>query len=247
MKRLIMGDIHGHDSWKHFYNTYKPERVIMLGDYFDGFNSTPQEQYDNFMELLNTKKQHESMYGEGSFIMLLGNHDFHYIHPSEQYSGYNHGTAFNFTNELNAEFKAGHIPVVYVDYINKTIYSHAGVTNTYLRYNELESLEDINNFTYIQHLQHTSAGHDSSHNSWYGDTIYNSPIWVRPYSLLEDSYKDNEGNIWTQVVGHTHVKELLHITDNGTDIYVCDTMPKQCLLETLDEEGNIKDCQILTK
>ena len=45
MKRLILGDIHGH--WQTAYDIYNkenPELVIILGDYVDGFSHGTAEE-----------------------------------------------------------------------------------------------------------------------------------------------------------------------------------------------------------
>ena len=87
MKRIIIGDPHGRwDPIKNIYDKEQPDEVIILGDYFDSFDIdayTQRECYDKIIEL---RKEHLKL-NKGRFIMLIGNHDMHYMdevfhHPS---------------------------------------------------------------------------------------------------------------------------------------------------------------------
>ena len=83
-KRLVIGDIHGHiEPFKSIYDKENPEDVIILGDYFDNFHGNDTEIIDCFKTIVGMKRRHTN----GKFIMLIGNHDFHYMDMSERYSG----------------------------------------------------------------------------------------------------------------------------------------------------------------
>lgn len=58
MKILVLGDIHGHDSWKEAIKRESPDKIVFLGDYFDCFAKiTPKEQVKNFKEILALKEE----------------------------------------------------------------------------------------------------------------------------------------------------------------------------------------------
>lgn len=249
MKRLVLGDIHGHwDTLKEIYDRENPDAVIILGDYFDNFHGTDEsigQCFDNILELRN---EHIAL-KSGPFILLMGNHDFHYNHWYEKYSGYRPSMAV--ANALRLNNNSDLFQFTYIDEINNTIYSHAGVTNTWLRDN-LGNKYDSKSYKYINEMNHMAfkftykGGCD-----WYGTSIYSSPIWVRPKALITDSVTNEKGEPMIQIVGHTHSENPMCYDFNGkscTDIdkinkhpekvkiYVIDTMPSWYIVEEIDDK-----------
>jgi len=86
MKTIVLGDTHGRSIWKEIVSQEKADRVIFIGDYFDSFDIEPVVQQHNFKEIIEFKEK-----GECEVILLIGNHDFHYLPMGETYSGYKHG------------------------------------------------------------------------------------------------------------------------------------------------------------
>lgn len=253
MKRLVIGDIHGHwDGFKKIYDLENPDEVILLGDYFDNFNGTDDSIYECYQNILDLRCEH--LVYKGDFIMLIGNHDFQYNHWFEKCSGYRPSMAVR--NALILNDHSEHLKFVYVDELNNTIYSHAGVTNTWLKENmgELyspDSYLDINEMNH-QAFKFTYKGNGDI----YGNTVYNSPIWCRPRSLNQDSLLNKNGKTMTQVVGHTHTQEPICYNFDGYEmpnddldilnenykdikIYVMDTMPNYYMVEELDEDHKL--------
>ena len=75
MKTIMIGDIHGRDTWKQII-AQEPDayRIVFLGDYFDSFDIKGVEQLHNFNEIIKFKQEtHQDV------IMLFGNHDYHYM------------------------------------------------------------------------------------------------------------------------------------------------------------------------
>lgn len=238
MKRLILGDMHGDfPCVERIYNKEKPDIVIMLGDYFDSFTIEPADQGFAWNNLMLLKNKHNKEHGNDTFITLMGNHDFHYLGSmvNEQYTGYNRTTQM-LAEDMIREFKKNHMPFVFVDNINNIIFTHAGITNTWINNCGLEKIEDLN-YLNLKYFKHTMYGALTSYDALTGNTPYNSPIWVRPVALSEDAYKDKDNNVWTQIVGHTAVKEIVHVTDNGNDIWLCDTLPHHYLIEEIDDDS----------
>lgn len=197
-KRLVIGDIHGHiEPFKTIYEKEDPDDVIILGDYFDSFHGSDEEIINCFKTIVKMKKNHT----KGEFVMLIGNHDFHYMDLSEHYSGKRKSYELAVSTLLDNERE--NLQYFYIDDINKTVYSHAGIMNAWLSENRLfiNDLHDLENIDESK-FKFTFRGGDSG----FGDGPYASPIWVRPSTLVEDMYKDESGWIWTQIVGHTSSK-----------------------------------------
>ena len=122
MKTVILGDTHGRDYWKSIVANEAPNRVIFIGDYFDSYdNYTAAEQMYNFQEIIDWKQS-----GQSEVIMLIGNHDYHYMRGvNEHYSGYQSG-ARPAIEQLLYENK-NHMQMAYG--MNGFIFSHAGISS----------------------------------------------------------------------------------------------------------------------
>lgn len=184
-KIVAIGDVHGRDTWKKIVEKEKDaDRIVFIGDYFDSFDIKPVVQIENFIDIYGFKRQNPE-----KVVMLLGNHDFHYMKDSgdDRYSGYNAEWAREIT--LNLQVARFEIQVVHVE--GKYLFSHAGVTNSWLIANPLY-IENINNMDW--------EAFRFNHNdlSGFGNDKRQSPIWVRPQALIPDAHLD-----YTQVVGHT--------------------------------------------
>jgi len=263
-KRIIFGDFHGHfDSLNQIYQDEQPYSVIHLGDYFDSFHHTPDGMKEAFTNLLNLRKDHLSNTKNGDFVLLLGNHDYHYLqYGLEKYSGYDNSYDLWAHEQLQELWNTHQLKLVEYDYNSKTLYSHAGVTNTWLKENRMDGVElEYLNVINLFRLRFTYAGGGD----YYGDSVYSSPIWVRPNSLLSDMYKDEEGNEWTQIVGHTHntspivyypKKErignpraedynFINSYEQRPILWVMDCMPKYYIREMITLEGEVVSREII--
>ena len=193
MKTVILGDIHGRDYWKSIVANESPNRVIFIGDYFDSFDNTAVEQMYNFQEIIDWKQS-----GQSEVIMLIGNHDYHYMRGVTQYySGYQSG-ARPAIEQLLYENK-NHMQMAYG--MNGFIFSHAGVSSDWLKIhgydNESNLIDWINDMWKYKPNVFGFAGRDP-----YGDSTISSPIWIRPYSL-QKANRDTLRDQFIQVVGHT--------------------------------------------
>ena len=86
-KLVIIGDIHSRAVWRKIVNDNPDaDKFIFLGDYFDSHEKKyyPSKQVFNFKEIL---KLQESL-GDDRVILLLGNHDYHYMNSQKHYTGY---------------------------------------------------------------------------------------------------------------------------------------------------------------
>ena len=221
-KRLILGDMHGLiNVYQQIYEKENPDDVICLGDYVDSFDVDVKYQEYNMKCLVEMKKNHD----KGEFIILLGNHDFHYLYgypQYERYSGFSY-TTFQWAHKYFTELVDNRtIQLIYKDDVNKILYSHAGITNTWLndwtiQIDELNDILQRNRFNEVQILCFSD---EKPYNS-YGDNVHQSCIWVREKSFLSDMYKDKDGLVWKQIVGHTPGYTIRKLNDN---FIICDSI-----------------------
>jgi predicted MPP superfamily phosphohydrolase len=194
MKIVAIGDIHGRDSWKKIISAHSnADKIIFVGDYFDTLDKiTPLEQIQNFKEIVEFKKDSDK-----AVILLIGNHDHHYFSDvgHSGITGYQAGAAPAISQVLEENRRLLQMAYRYQNYL----FTHAGVTKTFLKDNgwEDELIDEYINDLW-QYKPRSFIFHGISPT---GDDICQTPIWVRPRSLMKDS-KDL-GLI--QIVGHTQM------------------------------------------
>lgn len=196
MTTLVLGDTHGRDYWKQIVDKENFDRIVFIGDYFDSFDITGGKQVDNFLDIIEYKKTSGK-----EVILLVGNHDYHYMPGvQETYSGFQHTNCMIIARIIEQNFD--HLQMCYQ--YNNILMSHAGVTTNWLKNSAYEGeaniADYINNLFYHHPFAFCFTGYDP-----YGDDITQSPIWVRPKSLLKDAFKFGK---LTQIVGHTGMKKI---------------------------------------
>ena len=193
-KRIIIPDIHFNFDWvKEILRKENPDEVICLGDYFDSYDKTLGCSREKFEELAFDPR----------ITLLLGNHDYHYLDIScdGHYSGYSRETECKISGILSKLWKEKKIQIIYIDFINQIIYSHAGVSDSWMSTYNLDLLQ-VNQRCYENPDYLRFTYRDGGDNS--GSSKFNSPIWIRPGSLRKDGYQlGNPCVTWNQVVGHT--------------------------------------------
>ena len=208
MKIVALGDTHGRVQWKEIVEKEKDaDKIVFIGDYFDTHHDgvSGNKQLVNFKEIVAFKRANPD-----KVVLLFGNHDFHYIRGmaarGETYSGYQGGYAHDFAEAIHDAINDKSVQMCWMH--DNFFFSHAGVTKTWRdRVFELNDLmeEDlvtgINDLFYHKPLSFCFAMGDNLSQS--GNDKTQSPIWVRPQSLVPDMVEDI-----ICVVGHTTVKEL---------------------------------------
>ena len=199
-KTLVIGDLHGRPYWMNIISKEKPNRVIFIGDYFDSYNDyTVVEQIHNFKEIIEYKES-----GDADVIMLIGNHDYHYMRGvTEYYSGYQAGARPAIEQLLDDN--KHHLDIIYQ--FNYFLFSHAGVSYDWLVKHGWDEKSNVTDYVKDTWLYKPNSfmfdGYDP-----YGDSKISSPIWIRPKSL-QKSNKDIElKNKYIQIVGHTQQKQI---------------------------------------
>ena len=134
MKRIvIIGDIHGRDSWQKIVDDNPNSIFYFLGDYLDPYRREGISEFDaleNFKTIIDFKKKLPDY-----VTLLLGNHDIHYlfypnypINSEESDYIYDNIDIFQKNKDL----------FTYMAQFGKILISHAGVTNKWFnKYTDL--------------------------------------------------------------------------------------------------------------
>ena len=225
LKIVCAGDTHGRDKWKEIVakELDSSDRIIFIGDYFDThYDETPEQQLSNFNEIVEFKKTNMD-----KVILLIGNHDFHYLSGiNESYSGFQYGWSKSFNEILEPALAEGLMQMCYV--YDKYVFTHAGVTNTWCATHGVNRqphlLEDSINklFKTNKYAFYFQMGYNYSQS---GDDVTQSPLWVRLPSLFQDKLIG-----FTFVVGHTTLKQLT-ITENVIGIDCLGTTGEYLIIE----------------
>ena len=214
MKTVVIGDIHGRSTWKLIVNIEKPDRVIFIGDYFDSYDLLAVEQMYNFNEIIEYKEKSISREGtlqehKTEVIMLIGNHDYHYYPEigNTGTSGYQYGAAAAISKLIDDN--RNHLRMAYQ--MDEFLFTHAGVSSVFMDQVfgkggwKVENLAiDVHElFKYKPKTFEfgTMLGYNTYRDPT-GDNEGQSPIWIRPKSLMRAN-KDTLRKEIIQVVGHT--------------------------------------------
>ena len=219
MKTIAIGDIHGLGYWKQILEKERPDRVVFVGDYFDSFNIPGIDQIHNFKNIIQWKQDNP----ECKVILLIGNHDFHYMPTAgnERYSGFQKNLYMEIGDIL--ETNKHHLRMAYR--IDDLVFSHAGITPDFLLRNgwgEQDMVEFVNDLWNYRPHKFRFADNGYGHSDPYGDDVFQGPLWIRPKSLMK-ACKDIRKTI-IQVVGHTQVEVIDPGKATGGRYYFIDSM-----------------------
>lgn len=225
-KTAVIGDIHGRSQWKLITHLEQPDRVIFIGDYFDSFNIPAVEQMYNFNEIVEYKESNKA-----EVILLIGNHDHHYYPEigNTGTSGYQYGAAAGISKMIDDDRK--HLQMAYT--MDDFLFTHAGVSPVFMDqvfgedgWTSDTIVELLNDKMIYQPKTFNFNGMESS-----GDNKSQTPIWIRPRSLMAANTKHEKGlkKIHRQVVGHTQQHQI--------DTKGSSTGGRYYFIDTLDTSG----------
>lgn len=207
MKTVIIGDIHGRSVWKDIVKKENPDQVVFVGDYFDSFVFSTAEQLYNFQEILRYKKESKAL-GK-KVVLLIGNHDYHYFSGIQDTntSGYQFGGA-PAINQAIEEAKS-QLQMCCVIPGSNILISHAGISQAWLDNLQTDAaiegfLSDFINLVW----EYTPLAFRKGRVDPYGDYVTESPIWIRPKSLMRANKNSFLKENFIQVVGHTTVNKI---------------------------------------
>ncbi len=204
IKIIALGDTHGRPFWKKIVKSQTFDELIFIGDYFDTKEEvTPEIQIDNFIAICEYKKSNP-----GKVILLIGNHDYHYLEAtSEKYTGFQPGYYDTISSLLHASLGDGLMQMSFV--YENIIFTHAGVTKTWCKENDINVLDIQNSINDL--FNHNPERFGYSPLNLHGKLQMSpgiSPIWVRRENLIPDKIDD-----FIQVVGHTMQPRLIVVDD----------------------------------
>ena len=208
-KIVCYGDLHGNPIWKQIVEKEQDaDLVIFLGDYFDSFIYSTVEQIYNFNEIIEFKKANPN-----NVILLIGNHDYHYFpeigdRGISGYQGSAKATAISYELNKNRDL----LQMAFAH--DNILFTHAGVGLSWIErlsywmpdllppeFNAQSISDYVNDVWKYKPLFFNFIGRDDS-----GDDMGQTPIWIRPRSLMKDGQNFKKNLI--QVVGHTSVKSI---------------------------------------
>jgi predicted MPP superfamily phosphohydrolase len=229
-KTLVLGDTHGRSNWKLAIHQEQPDRVIFIGDYFDSFDIPGIDQIHNFKEILHYKELNPQV----EVILLIGNHDYHYF-PEIGYngtSGYQNKIAPSITQVIDENRHHLQMAYGFQDYL----FTHAGVSPVFMDevFGEndwsVESVVvDLNELFRYKPKAFEFNGFDA-----YGDNTTQTPIWIRPRSLMSANKKHEKSlrKDYIQIVGHTAMRR---IDIDGSDKF---TGGRYYFIDTMEVSGD---------
>lgn len=211
MSILVISDVHASIAWKKVFTERKTgDIVVFLGDYFDKRGSGPfaENQVNNFLDIVDYAKNNPNTF------LLTGNHEYDYM----PFCIWSHASKYpDYKKAIMDNIDLLQMVYVHESGSKRLVFSHAGVTNTFMVMYGLRHPEELNdlwrhNPGYFDWKPSDPVTRMRSQRD--GDDIWQSPIWVRTYALEHDGLKD-----WEQVIGHTPVKQPTNIqTEYGDKI-----------------------------
>lgn len=224
-RTVVLGDTHGRSNWKLAIHQEKPDRVIFIGDYFDSFEISGVEQIDNFKQIIKYKEDNPQV----EVVLLIGNHDHHYF-PEVGYtgtSGYQFKVSPSITQVIDENRQ--HLQMAYG--FSDFLFTHAGVSPVFM--NQVFGPDDWSKESVVVDLnelfRYKPKAFDFNGLESTGDNVTQTPLWIRPRSLMHANKTHSKGlkKDYIQIVGHTQMKRLdLEGSDKftGGRYYFIDTM-----------------------
>ena len=231
MKLIAIGDIHGRDIWKQIVAKEQDADVfVFVGDYFDSFTVKGVDQINNFLDIIEFKKQ-----SKVPVILLLGNHDYHY-YPGIEDSG---TSGYQTLMAPSIKYAVGdnkqHLQLAYQS--GEFVFTHAGLSSEWLDDMvvgwDVDSLDatvnDLfrfqpNKIAYRSFKYYDYENNQATLAAGYGDETFQGPIWIRPKSLMRVNKNTLRKQI-IQVVGHTPQDTIdIKGASTGGRYYFIDTL-----------------------
>lgn len=235
MKIIVLGDTHGRPFWKKILEQ-DFDIVVFIGDYFDSFDISGEDQIRNFLEIVAFKEANPD-----KVKLLIGNHDHHYFASvgNTGTSGYQTRMAPSIMHALETYKDLLQMCYKHGEYL----FTHAGVSPVWLDRKAKDSWsidtieQDINDLWKYKPLSFCFEMLRMS-SSITGDNVWQSPIWIRPRSLQDAASLIKKDVI--QIVGHTQQYQIdIKGKSTGGRYFYIDTLgtSKEYLII---EDNNIK-------
>ena len=228
MKLVAIGDIHGRDIWKQIIaKEQDADEFVFVGDYFDSFTVKGPDQINNFLDIIEFKKQ-----SKVPVILLIGNHDHHY-YPGVDDSG---TSGYQTLMAPSIKYIVGdnkqYLQAAYQ--VGEFVFTHAGLSSEWLDdtiedWNADNVVEKVNELFHYQpgkiaYRSYKQVGDQVYGAQGYGNETFQGPIWIRPSALMTANKKTLRKKI-IQVVGHTPQDNIdIEGKSTGGRYYFIDTL-----------------------
>lgn len=235
MKIVVLGDTHGRDLWKAIVEKENPDKTVFIGDYFDSYDIEAPVQINNFLDICEYKRQNPDT------VLLIGNHDYHYLMGENGTSGYQRNAAHMISHAIKGNKEL--LQMAYqmkVDGIDLPIlFTHAGVSSIWLEMNYGRWEEDYATIAEVVNelWKHKPDSFLFNGVDPYGNDTYQTPVWIRPAGLMKANGTFKKDII--QIVGHTRMKKIdIEGKATGGFYYFIDTIGERQYL--IIEDGQFK-------
>jgi hypothetical protein len=238
MKTVIIGDIHGHDSWKQVVAQEHDttDEFVFVGDYFDSFTVKGLDQINNFLDIIDFRNT--SIYHK--VTLLLGNHDYHYYPGIDETNTSGYQTLMAPSIKHVVSNNKQYLQAAYQ--VDDFVFSHAGLSSVWLDdivegWDVSNMVDKVNELLYYQpgklaYRSYKQVGDKVYGAGGFGAETFQGPIWIRPRALMEAN-RDTLRTQIRQVVGHTGQTQIdIEGKATGGRYYFIDTMPKEYLIVT---------------
>ena len=206
MKLVAIGDIHGRDYWKQIVDQEQDaDMFVFVGDYFDSFTIKGADQINNFLDIIEFKKQ-----SKVPVILLLGNHDYHYYPGIEDNGTSGYQTLMAPSIKHVVDDNKQHLQVAYQ--VGEFVFTHAGLSSEWLDDRvvgwSVDSLDATVNDLFrfqpqkLAYRPYKQVGDQVYGVGGYGSETFQGPLWIRPKALMAAN-RDTLRKQIIQVVGHT--------------------------------------------
>lgn len=118
---VVIGDVHGLTAWEDIVKRNPSCRILFLGDYVDPYQYMSNEcVLDNLKKIISLKAEHFD-----DIILLLGNHDMHYITADIPT-----GSRFNtqMADKISEVLNDNRSLFTFAHQEGKCIFTHAGIS-----------------------------------------------------------------------------------------------------------------------
>jgi hypothetical protein len=209
--KIIIGDVHGSTYWKNVIKEKPNCRYLFLGDYLDPYEEIgAKELLTNLKDIIRLKQEQPQ-----DVVLLLGNHDLHYIT-----SKINRSTRWNadIAKEAAELFTDNRDLFQYACQEGNCIFTHAGISHKwftdYFKGDTHKNIAAQLNNPAPEQEAHLFACSEARG----GLYEYGGIFWAD----IEELREPLRG--FTQIVGHNRVPDIKDITINGGRIIICDCL-----------------------
>lgn len=195
MEVLVIPDVHCRRFWRDAVKRWDGY-VVFLGDEVDPYN---EENLDSPIQTL-TDIISFARENRTRVSLLIGNHAEHYIRKGINASRRDDEIWY----QLNALYTDNFDLYSIAKQIDNVLFTHAGVTNNWLKHNKLE-LPEKDADLYLNQVYNNSPELFWQMSFWRGGfNITGSPLWhsIQEFDLEETHY---------QVFGHTQIRKNVSI------------------------------------